>query len=326
MKSAVMTGLLACALALAGTNASFAQACSYPSRPVQIIVPFAPGGNTDTLARLMGDQFGASLKQPFTVLSRPGAGANIGAAALASSDPDGHTLLLAPPGPHVINQYLYKTMPFDPEKAFAPITMVASFPNVLVVHPSLEVKSVQELIAKAKAEPGKIDYATSGIGSSSHLSIALFMAMAGIEMNHIPYRGTAHSLQDLITGRVKVTIDNLGPILPFIQSGQLIALGISTATPVRLLPNVAPIGSVVKGYEASSWNALSAPTGTPKEIIDKLSVEANAILRKPEIVERFRAIGSEPVGGTPEEIQKFFAEERVRWQRAVELAKLTNSQ
>jgi tripartite-type tricarboxylate transporter receptor subunit TctC len=208
------------------------------------------------------------------------------------------------------------------EKSFAPITMVARFPNVMVVHPSLGVKTIAELIAKAKANPGKIDFASSGVGSTSHLCMSLFMAMAGIEMNHIPYKGTSQSLQDVITGRVPVMIDNLAPILPHIQSGALIAIGVSTAEPVALLPGVPPIGTVVKGYQASSWNALSVPAKTPRDIVDKLSTTANAILRKPDVIAKFRAVGSEPVGGTPEEVEKFFAEERIRWKRAVDVAHL----
>lgn len=321
MKAAIIVGLAATTLTLVAASFGVAQD-KYPSHPAQIVVPFPPGGNTDILTRVMADQYSTALKQPFTVVNKPGAGANIGAAFVANSDPDGYTLLMAPPGTHAINAYLYANLPFDMEKSFAPITLVARFPNVLVVHPSLGVKSIEELIAKAKANPGKIDFATSGIGSTSHLSVSLFMAMAGIEMNHIPYKGTSQSLQDLITGRVSLTIDNLGPILPHIQSGALLALGVSTAMPVSILPGVPPIGTVVKGYEASSWNALSAPAKTPSDIVGKLSTEANAILRKPEVIERFRAIGSEPVGGTPEDVEKFFAEERVRWKRAVDVAHL----
>lgn len=320
MKRTLVAGLAASLLAVASGTAGAQTA--FPSRAVQIIVPFPPGGNTDILARVMADQYTTALKQPFTVVSKPGAGGNIGAQALATSDPDGHTLLLAAPGPHVINQYLYTTLPFDPEKSFAPVTMVARFPNVLVVHPSLGVKNIQELIAKAKAEPDKIDYATSGIGSTSHLSISLFLALSDTKMNHVPYKGTSQYLQDLITGRVSMALDNLGPILPFIQSGQLMAIGVSTVDPVALLPGVPPIGTVVKGYEASSWNALSAPGGTPPDVVSKLSVEANAILKKPEVIERMRSIGSEPVGGTPADIQKFFVEERLRWKRAVDVANL----
>ncbi|MBX9841617.1 MAG: tripartite tricarboxylate transporter substrate binding protein [Xanthobacteraceae bacterium] len=321
MKRAVLAGCAASILALAAAATVNAQG-NYPDRPAQIIVPFPPGGNTDILTRVMADQFSAALKQPFTVTNKPGAGANIGAGFVASSEPDGYTLLMAPPATHAINAYLYNTLPFDMEKSFAPITMVAQFPNVLVVHPSLGVKSIEELIAKAKAEPGKIDFANSGVGSTSHLCISLFMAMAGIEINHIPYKGTGQSIQDLITGRVPATIDNLGPILPHIQAGTLIALGVSTATPVAVLPDVRPIGAVVKGYQAASWNALSAPAKTPRPIVSKLSVEANAILKKPEVIEKFRAIGSEPIGGTPDEIEKYFVEERARWKQAVEVAKL----
>jgi tripartite-type tricarboxylate transporter receptor subunit TctC len=318
MKRAIICGLAAILL---GVGAAGAQG-NYPSHPVQIVVPFPPGGNTDILARIMADQYSATFKQPFTVVNKPGAGANIGAGFVASAEPDGHTLLLAPPATHAINAYLYNVLPFDMEKSFAPITVVARFPNVLVVHPSLGVRSIEELIAKARAEPGKIDFATSGVGSTSHLCISLFMALASVEMNHIPYRGTSQSLQDIITGRVSLMIDNLGPILPHIQSGALLALGVSTAEPVALLPGVRPIGAAVPGYQASSWNALSAPAKTPPAIVERLSAEARAILRKPEVTERIRAIGSEPVGGTPDEVQKFFVEERVRWKRAVDVAKL----
>jgi len=294
----------------------------WPNRIVRLIVPFTPGGGIDAIGRIVGGRLSEVWGQQVVVENKPGAGANIGAGFVASSEPDGYTLLMAPPATHAINAYLYNTLPFDMEKSFAPITMVAQFPNVLVVHPSLGVKSIAELIAKAKAEPGKIDFATSGVGTTSHLCISLFMAMAEIEMNHIPYKGTSQSLQDVITGRVPVMIDNLAPILPHIQSGTLIAIGVSTAGPVALLPSVPPIGTVVKGYQASSWNALSVPAKTPSDIVTKLSSTANVILRKPEVVEKFRAVGSEPVGGTPEDVEKFFAEERVRWKRAVDVAKL----
>ena len=319
MRRTISAGLTALA-AMAITPV--AAQTDYPTRPVQIVVPFVAGGNTDILSRIMADQLRAAFKASFTVVNRPGAGANIGAAAVASSDPDGHTILVAPPGPHVLNQFIYRTLAFDPETAFTPITMLASYPNVLVVHPSMGVRSIQELIDKAKADPGKIDYASAGVGATSHLSASLFAAMAGIDINHVPYKGTAQSIQDLVAGRVGMTIDNLGPILPFIRSGHVIALGVSTRTPVSLLPDIPPIATVLKGYEASSWNAMSVRSGTPRPIIDRLSAESNRILRDPEVMERFRAIGSEPVGGTPEEVEKFFAQERVRWKQAVDAAKI----
>ena len=321
MYRAVLLGFTASLLVVAAAATGSAQD-SYPSHPAQIVVPFPPGGNTDILTRIMADQFTAAFKQPFTVVNKPGAGANIGATFVANSDPDGYTILMAPPATHAINAYLYNNLPFDMEKSFAPITVVARFPNVMVVHPSLGVKTLEELIAKAKANPGKIDFATSGVGSTSHLCISLFMAMAGIEMNHIPYKGTSQSLQDVITGRVGLMIDNLGPILPHIQSGALLAIGVSTADPVSLLPGVPPIDTVVKGYQASSWNALSVPAKTPRSIVMKLSTEAQAALTKPEVIEKMRSIGSEPVGGSPDDAEKFFAEERTRWKRAVDVARL----
>jgi tripartite-type tricarboxylate transporter receptor subunit TctC len=318
----VAASLLSVVATATGSAQIGSPADSYPTHQAQIVVPFPPGGNTDILTRIMAEQFGAAFKQPFTVVNKPGAGANIGATFVANSDPDGYTMLMAPPATHAINAYLYKSLPFDMEKSFAPITVVARFPNVMVVHPSLGVKTIAELIAKAKANPGKIDFATSGVGSTSHLCMSLFMAMAGIEMNHIPYKGTSQSLQDILTGRVGLMIDNLGPILPHIQSGSLLAIGVSTADPVSLLPGVPTIDTVVKGYQASSWNALSVPAKTPRSIVLKLSAEAQSALTKPEVIEKMRAIGSEPVGGSPDDAEKFFSEERARWKRAVEVAKL----
>jgi tripartite-type tricarboxylate transporter receptor subunit TctC len=321
MLRAVSAGLVASAF-IVTTSASASAQTDYPARPVQLVVPFVAGGNTDILSRIVADQLRIAFKQPFTVVNRPGAGANIGAAVVASSDPDGYNILVAPPGPHVLNQFIYRSLPFDPETAFAPITMLASYPNVLVVHPALDVNSIQQLIDKAKASPGSLAYASAGVGATSHLSAALFAAMADIDINHVPYKGTAQSIQDVVAGRVAMTIDNLGPILPFIKSGQLVALGVSTSTPVSLLPDVPPIGTVLKGYEASSWNAMSVRSGTPRPIVDKLSTETIRILQNPEVASRFRAIGSEPVGGTPEEVEKFFAQERIRWKRAVDAAKI----
>jgi len=315
------SALLACLAGAAFTPAlspARAQA-QYPARPVQIVVPFVPGGNTDLITRIIADQLALALKQPFTVVTKPGAAANIGAAYVAASEPDGYTLLMGPPGPLAINQYLYAALAFDPEKSFAPVVLVARFPNVLVVPPSLGVKSVRELIDKARANPGRLDYASAGVGSSGQLSTVLFMAMAKIDINHVPYKGTGETLRDVIAGRVAMTIDNLGPILPFIENGQLLALGVTTREPVSLLPGVAPIADVVPGYEASSWNAIMAPAGTPNEIIARLNAESNRILAKPEVGEKLRAFGSEPVGGSVAELARFLVEERARWKRAVDI-------
>jgi tripartite-type tricarboxylate transporter receptor subunit TctC len=309
----VLAASLSCVAASAETE--------YPTRPVQIVVPFVAGGNTDLITRIIADQLAAALHQPFTVVSKPGAGANIGAAYVAASDPDGYTLLMGPPGPLTVNQFLYPgILTFDPEKSFAPVAQIARIPNVLVVPASSGVRSLRGLIDKARANPGKLDYASAGIGSSGQLSAVLFMALAKIDMNHVPYKGTGQSVQDLLAGRVDMTIDNLGPLLPFIQSGQLIALGVADKDPVSLLPGVAPIGETVPGFETYSWNVLMAPAGTPRDIIVRLNAEANRSLRKPEVAEKLRSFGSEPATGSPEDLANFLVEERVRWQRAVDIS------
>jgi len=302
-------------------SASFA-ASDYPKQTIQIVVPFTAGGNTDSIARLLAERMQTSLKQPVTVVSRPGAGTNIGAAFVANSEPDGYTLLLNAPASFVINQFIYNSLSYDPDTAFAPVCLAARFPNVLVVHPGLGVKTIQELVDKAKANPGKIEYAIAGIGATSHLAGALFAEMAGIDVTAIPYKGTSQSLPDLVAGRVAFTIDNLGPILPFVQSGQLIALGVSTKDPVALLPGVPPINSVLKGYELSSWNVLAAPAKTPKDIVSILGKECDRIVNLPDIAEKMRSFGSEPVGGTPEQTAAFLKSERSRWEAAIKAAKI----
>ncbi len=299
-----------------------ALASDFPTRPLEIVVPFPPGGNTDLLARLLADGLQRELKQPVAVLNKPGAGTNIGAQYVASSKPDGYTMLISAPASFVVNQFLYPTLAYDPDTSFSPVSLVAQFPNVLVVHPSLGVHSIKELIAKAKAEPGKISFASSGVGTTSHLAGMQFAEMTNINVLHVPYKGTSQSLQDLISGRVGYTIDNLGPILPFIKSKQLIAIGVSTTKPVALLPGVPPISTVLPGYSLSSWNVLAVPAGTPKDIVEILSKASDKVLHTPAVMEKARSFGSEVVGGTPDSVVQFLKEERVRWQAAVKAAKL----
>jgi tripartite-type tricarboxylate transporter receptor subunit TctC len=299
------------------------RAGDYPDRPIQIIVPFTAGGNTDTIARLMADQMQNSLKQPVIVVNKPGAGTNIGAEYVATSEPDGYRMLLNAPASFVINQFIFNKLEYDPDTAFAPVCLAARIPNVLVVHPSLKVSTIQQLIDKAKANPGAFQYATAGLGTTSHLSGALFAEMAGIDTSAVPYKGTSQSVTDLVAGRVAFTIDNLGPILPFIKSGQLIALGVSTRDSVDVLPNVPPINSVLKGYELSSWNALVLPAKTPDNIIHLIGRECDRVVHIPEVAEKMKSFGSDPVGGTPEELAAFLKTERVRWEAAVKAAKIS---
>jgi tripartite-type tricarboxylate transporter receptor subunit TctC len=301
-------------------------ATDYPREPIQIIVPFPAGGNTDLIARVLADHLQTALKTTVLVLNKPGAGTNIGAVYVANSKPDGYTMLISAPASFVVNQFIYSNLSYDPDTAFVPVSLAAQFPNVLVAHPSVGVKSIEELIAKAKANPSKITYASSGIGTTSQLAAASFTEMAKIDMLHVPYKGTSQSVQDLIAGRVGLTIDNIAPLLPFVRSGQLLALGVSTKDPVSLLPGVPPIDSVLKGYSLSSWNVLAMPAGTPKDIVAKVSAECDRILHMPEVVARLRSFGSEPVGGTPEEVAAFLKSERVRWEAAIKAAKIVKGQ
>ena len=317
MRIPSIVAITACLLLAASPSTA---APDYPTRAMQIVVPFTPGGNTDTIARLLAERMQASLKEPVIVVNRPGAGTNIGAASVANSEPDGYTMLLNAPASFVINQFIYKSLTYDPDTAFAPVCLAARFPNVLVVHPSVGVKTIQELIDKAKANPGKIEYAIAGIGATSHLSAALFAEMAGIDMVAVPYKGTSQSLPDLVAGRIAFTIDNLGPILPFIKAGKLIALGVSTKQPVSLLPGVPPIDTVLKGYEMSSWNVLAMPAKTPKDIVNLIAKECDRIVHLPKVAETMRSFGSEPVGGTPEETVEFLKNERPRWEAAIKAA------
>ena len=252
LSSVLIGGLCAALLGMSAyaQAAASSAAADYPKQPIQIVVPFPPGGNTDLIARILADRLQAAFKSPVVVVSRPGAGTNIGAAFVANSKPDGYTMLISAPASFVVNQFIYSKLSYDPDTSFAPVSVAAEFPNVLVVPPSLGVKSIARLIEKAKAQPGKVTYASAGIGTSSHLADALFAQMAGVNMLHVPYKGTSQSLQDLIPGRVDMTIDNLGPILPFIKSGQLIALGVSTKDPVSLLPGVPPIELGTQGLRA----------------------------------------------------------------------------
>jgi tripartite-type tricarboxylate transporter receptor subunit TctC len=270
----------------------------------------------------MGQEFASSLKQPFLVENKAGAGGNLGAAEVARAAPDGYTILMGTPGTQAINQFLYSKMPYNTEKDFAPVVFVASVPNVLIVHPSLGVKTLKELIEKARAKPGSINYATPGPGTTGHLSTELLKSMLKIDLVHVPYKGSGPALQDLLAGQVQMTIDNLPSAMAHIKSGKLIALGVTTAKPVPALPDVPTIASVAPGYEASSWFVTMAPAATPPAVIGKLNAEANQILAKPEVKERFAQLGAVPVGGTPQDLGKFIAAETTKWK---EIAKISGA-
>ena len=293
--------------------AGVAHAQEWPAKPVRFVVPFPPGGTTDILARLVGQHLGEALGQSFVIDNRGGAGGNIGAAEVAKATPDGYTIMMGTPGTQAINQYIYTKMPYDTEKDFAPVSFVARVPNVLVVHPGVGVKSLQELIKYARANPNKLNSASPGAGTTGHLSLELFKTMAGVQIQHVPYKGSGPALNDLIGGQVQMTIDNLPSAMPHIQGGKLIAVAVTTEKRVEALPNVPTVASVVPGYEASSWFVVMAPARTPEPIVRKLSGEIDKVLKKPAALERMKTLGAEPVGGTPEQLAKHLAVETKKW-------------
>jgi tripartite-type tricarboxylate transporter receptor subunit TctC len=290
----------------------------YPSRPVRIVVPLSPGGFADTPARMLAPRLSEQLGRQFFVENRPGAGGTIGADFVAKSPPDGYTLLLTGT-PHVISAHLYKKLSYDALKDFTHIALIASGPYALVVNPQqLPVNSVRELIAAAKAQPGKIDYASSGNGSAQHLVSALFNSMAGIDMNHVPYKGSAPAMQDLLGGQVKVSFAGVPNVLAHVRSGRLRALAVSTPKrwPELLdVPTVAEAG--VPGYEATLWLNISGPAGMPADIVQRLSSEIGKALQDPELQTNFRSAGVEPTVMAPQELGNFMRAEYEKWGRVV---------
>lgn len=301
-----------------GVAASVWAQAPYPSRPVKLVVPMAPGGNGDIIARLIGQDLAAALKQPLVIDNKPGAGGNIGADAVAKSPADGYTLVLGAVGTHAINASLYKKMPYDIQRDFTPVTMMASVPNVLVVHPSLPVNSVQELIAYGRKSPGKLNFASSGAGSSIHLSGEMFKTMTGVEMAHVAYKGSAPALNDLLAGQVQLMFDNLPTSLPHIQAGKLRALAVTSTTRSPALPSVPTmIEAGVPGFEAGSWFGILAPAGTPKDVVAKLDADIQKSLARSDMKQTLIERGFQPAVKGPEAFSRYIDQEIIKWGRIV---------
>ena len=312
----------ALAATLSIVTATFAQG-AWPSKPVRIIVPFAAGGTTDILARAMAPELTKAFGQPFIVENRAGAGGNIGADLVAKSPPDGYTILMGTVGTHGINKALYAKMPFDSQKDFAPITLVAGVPNVMVMNAekakSLNINTVLEFIAYAKANPGKFSMASSGNGTSIHLAGELFKSRTGIFMTHIPYRGSGPALLDLIGGNVDVMFDNLPSALPQIKSGKLKAFAVTSAQRSAAVPDLPAIEEAGKlpGFDASSWFGLLAPAGTPPEIVSRIQKEVTKSLGTTDMKEKLLAQGAIPGGNSPEQFNSFINAEHIKWAQVV---------
>ena len=309
-----MRGLLLLLIA-AACGAALAQ--EYPARPVRIVVPLSPGGFADTPARLLAPRLSAQLGRQFFIENRPGAGSTIGANEIARSAPDGYNLLLTGT-PHVISAHLYKKLPYDALKDFAQVAMIAVGPYVLVVNAQLPAHSVRELITLAKAQPGKLDYASSGNGSAQHLVSALFNSMAGIELNHVPYKGSAPAMQDLVSGQVKVSFAGVPNVMSHLKAGRVRALAVSTAKRWPELPDVPTAAEAgVPGYEATLWLNLVAPAGTPQALIERLRNEVNKALSDAELQRQFQAAGVEAATLEPQALEAFVRTEYEKWGRVV---------
>jgi tripartite-type tricarboxylate transporter receptor subunit TctC len=296
-----------------------ARAQDYPVKPVRWVVPYPPGGTADILARITGQYLSEHLGQQFVIDNRGGAGNNIGTEVAVNSPPDGYTLLLVNPA-NGINATLYKKLPFNFLRDITAVAGITRVPNVMEVNPRVPAKTVAEFIAYGKANPGKINMASSGNGTSVHLSGALFMAMTGIRMTHVPYRGAGPALTDLIAGTVDVMFDNLPSSIEFVKSGTLRALAVTTAQRADALPDVTTVGATVSGYEASAWFGIGAPKGTPSAVIDKLNRTVNAGLADPKFKARLADLGGIPLTGTPAEFGKLMADETEKWAKAVKFA------
>ncbi len=292
-------------------------AANYPSRPVTLVVPFPPGGPTDVLGRLIAQKLGERMGKPFIVENKPGAGGNTGSAQVARAAPNGYTLLLGTVSTHGINPSLYKNMPYDHKKDFAPISQVSIVPNVLVVNPKLPVKTIPELIAYLKQNPGKVFYATPGSGTSIHLASELFKMMSGTDMTHVPYKGSAPAMQDVISGQVQLMFDNSVTAWPQVKAGTVRALGVSTLGRLKIAPDLPAIAEFLPGFSASAWHGVFAPAHTPPEIVNKLAAEIQKIMKEPDMIANLAKFDITPVGNTPSEFAAFIDEETERWATVV---------
>jgi len=302
-------------IASLAAGASLAQ--DYPSRPVRMVVPFSPGGSTDTLARIVGQKLTERSRQPVIIENRAGAGGHIGAEQVAKSAPDGYTLLLGGV-PHAISASLYSKLPYDLARDLAAIAEVASFPSAIVLHPSLPANSVKELIALARARPGQLSFGSAGIGSPNHLSLELFQAMAGVRMVHVPYKGSGQLVGDLLAGQVQLASMGLPVAVPHVQSSKLRAIAVTGAARSPLLPEVPTVSEAgLPGFEVTSWYGVFGPAGLPADIVVKLNSEIGSAVTAPDVKERLAALGAEPSVKAPDQFARYVRQEITKWAKVV---------
>ncbi len=292
---------------------------AYPTKPIRMVVGFNAGGATDIIARIIGQKLSEALGQPIVVDNRPGATGIIGTEWVAKSAPDGYTLLMVTAGTHAINASLYKKLPYDPAKDFTNVILTATAPNILVVHPAVPIKTVKDLIDLAKAKPGQLTFGSAGTGSTLHLSGEMFKALAGADIVHVPYKGGAPAMTDLLGGRLTMMFDSISQAVPHIKAGKIRAIAVTTAKRVTAFPDVPTIAeSGVPGYEAIAWFGIVGPANIPKDIVARLNSEVEKILKMPDVRERLAELGTEPTGGTPDQFTAHIKAEIAKWAKVVE--------
>jgi tripartite-type tricarboxylate transporter receptor subunit TctC len=290
---------------------------AYPSKPIRLIVPFAAGGTTDVLARIVAQNLSTSIGQQVVVDNRAGANGNIGTDLAAKSPPDGYTIVMSFDGTMTINPHTYKKLPFDPQRDLTPIINVGQATLVIVVHPSVKATTIQEFAALAKAAPTPIFYSSAGLGSTGHVAGELFAVRAGVRLTHVPYKGGAPALQDLLAGQIQMLVTALPTVDTFISSGKLRALAVTSGKRLKSLPDVPTMGEVYPGYEVSSWYGLLAPAGTPDAAVQRLNADTNKVLQQPDVQDRFEKLGIEPLGGTPQQFAATIKADTAKWGQVV---------
>jgi tripartite-type tricarboxylate transporter receptor subunit TctC len=315
--SSVARGVVSLAILCFIASSVFAQ--SYPDRPVRFIAGYPPGSASDTLARLLGQELTQLWGQQVVVDNRPGAAGNIAAETTARAQPDGYTMLLVATN-HAIVSSLYRKLPYDPIKDFEPVGLVSTAPTILIVNPSLPVKSVSDLISLAKARPAQLSYGSSGNGATPHLNMELFKTIGGLDILHVPYKGIPPALVDLLGGQIHMMFATMAPAMPHVRSGKVRALGVSTAERSRAAPDVPAISETLPGFDAASWQGVLVPAGTPRRIVGQLNAVIVKIVRRPEVNQRMVKLGYNPVGSTPEEFGAFIKSEMAKWSKVVKAA------
>jgi tripartite-type tricarboxylate transporter receptor subunit TctC len=311
---------LALAVALALSLALDAAAQTYPAKSIRLIVPFPPGGSADILARAIGQKAGEGLGQSLVVENRPGAGTAIGAEALAKSAPDGYAIMIGTVSSHAINPALNPKLPFDPVRDFTPVSLVASIPFAMIVHPSVPAKTVQEFVALARAQPGTLNYSSAGSGTSNHLAGELLKSMTGIDIVHVPYKGSAPALNDLISGQVSLMFDLVLTAAPPVKSGSVRGLAVTSAQRSSVLPDLPTVAESIPGYEVSAWFGVFAPAGVPQPVVQRLNAEFVKALQQPDLRQRLASQGAEPLTSTPDEFAAYLRSEIEKWAKVVKAA------